>query len=184
MFLTVDEVRDRLRLDDIDDSSLSDEDLNLLIIGKIDELQGLLGFDIVETSHKQYIRNYHDNLLILDYLNVLEVYQVLVNNKELCESEYTLDENLGILYFNNTQNGFLIIKYLCGLNETQLNTLIKPLLLDMITYKLDDNPERNATSIKEGDISIGYDTTQLLGQRINTRIQELRNSYTTKVRLI
>ena len=184
MCLSINEVRNRLNLESIDDADLSDDDINLLIINKLDELQGLLGFDIVETSHKQYIRNYNDNLLILDYLNVLEVYEVSLNNTILCESEYVLDENLGIIYFNKTQNGFLIIKYTCGLNETQLNTLIKPLLLDMITYTLNDNPELNATSIKEGDVSIGYDATLLLGQKINNRIQNLKNSYSTKVRLI
>lgn len=184
MCLSINEVRNRLNIDGIDDSGLSDDSINLLIINKLDELQGLVGFDILETSHKQYIHNYNDNLLILDYLNVLDVYEVIVNGTVLCESEYVLDESLGILYFNKTQNGFLIIKYTCGLNETQLNTLIKPLLLDMITYNLNNNPEQDATSIKEGDISIGYDATLLLGQRINNRIQDLKNSYSTKVRLI
>lgn len=173
-----------MSIEGIDDSGLSDDSIDLLILNKLDELQGLLGFDILETSHKQYIRNYNDNLLILDYLNVLDVYEVIVNDTVLCESEYVVDENLGIIYFNQTQNGFLVIKYTCGLNEIQLNTLIKPLLLDMITYTLNDNPEQNATSIKEGDVSIGYDATLLLGQRINNRIQTLKNSYSTKVKLI
>lgn len=184
MVLTVSDIRKYLSLNNVDDKDWSDDDLELLLNNKFEELQGLLGFDIVETSHKQYNRNYRGDTLILDYLNVLEIYEIQIDGGILGEDEYVLDENLGIIYFNKPQHGFIIIKYTCGLKDQEYNTLIKPLLLDMITYSVDNNPNKDATSIKEGDISITYDSTLVLGARINNRIKELRNQFSTKIRLL
>lgn len=181
--LTVDELRILLKINNIT-TEFTDEELEYLINQKIIELQGLLGFDITPTTHTEIIRHYHDNKLILNYYNLTTIQELTLNNINISDMVQVIDNELSIIYFIKNMHGLLKITYITCLPENKIITYINPLLGDMIMYTLQDNWGKDATTIKEGDVSVSYDANLSLGNRILTRIQDLKNAYNARVRLI
>ena len=54
----------------------------------------------------------------------------------------------------------------------------------MIIYSITNNSDGDISSIKEGDVSINYDNSTTLGNRINARITDLINRYSARLRML
>ena len=64
--------------------------------------------------------------------------------------------------------------------------LLDLLFVDMVTYDLSNNNGVGngvVSSIREGDVSVNYDTNSSLGNRIYSRIEDLKQRYTKTARI-
>ena len=168
----------------------NDEELETLINYKISELSGLLGFNITETDESETVYHFKDDRIILTRYPVQSIESVTLNNEELFDCKYMLDNRIGIVYFKKRLHGLLVVNYVTGLSQEDIVNVIEPLLVDMITYDLKNRNnslgDGVVSSIREGDVSVNYDTNSSLGNRIYTRIEDLKQRYTktARVRLI
>ena len=60
--------------------------------------------------------------------------------------------------------------------DTWINSNLKSLIMDMVLYSCQDSLIRDASSIKEGDVSINLTTNTGLGADITKRLDNLRNN--------
>ena len=165
---------------------LSDDELLVFVDYKVHELEGLLGFNVEETERNEshFIRK--GNNLLLNFYPIVEVSEVKVNNKVLDEDSYIVDSNIGVIYFNSNicLKGFVEVSYSSGLPYFIVKSIITPLVTDMIIYSITNNSDGDISSIKEGDVSINYDNSTTLGNRINARITDLINRYSARLRML
>lgn len=76
------------------------------------------------------------------------------------------------------------MSYSSGLPYFIVKSIITPLVTDMIIYSITNNSDGDISSIKEGDVSINYDNSTTLGNRINARITDLINRYSARLRML
>ena len=70
----------------------------------------------------------------------------------------------------------LIVQYTSKESDSFINSKILPLAYDMLLYELDSSPTKNASSVKEKDVSLNFDTNNSLIALINQRMNTLKNS--------
>jgi hypothetical protein len=162
-----------------------DDEFDLLVKYKLSEISGLLGFNIMGSDESQTVYQFKDDRIVLTKYPVQSIESVTLNNEELFDECYTLDRNIGVVYFNKKLNGLLMVNYVTGLSHEDIVNVIEPLLVDMIAYDLTNNNlgDGVVSSIREGDVSVNYDTKSSLGNRVYTRIEELRQRYTKTARI-
>lgn len=176
----INEFRTLLKFEGISLDDYTDEELNLLINSKINELKGLTGIDIVPVHRRQNNHDFKGDTLRLDFYPVHDLANITLNGCPIHSHEFNVDNDLGIIYFNNIIRGNVEVKYLSGISDDVLNGSIIPLVREMVIYALTYN---NAgvgdavSSIKEGDVSINYDTNNGRGSRISSRIADLKSRY-------
>lgn len=178
--LDINELRTLLKFEGIDLSNYSDDELSILVSSKSRELTGLLGLDITPAHRRQHISKFRGDRIRLDFYPVIRVASIHYSQGPLKPCDYHVDYDLGIITFNNKLNGNIDIKYLSGLSDDVQNTLIEPLLRDMVAYTFTYNQYGfgdGISSIREGDVSINYDTSNSRGNRIVTRINDIKNKY-------
>ena len=83
-------------------------------------------------------------------------------------------------------SGMLVVEYVSGLSEKDITGKIIPLIFDMGKYMLSTNFQNTGSisSMKEADVSINYDTSTSLGNLILSRINNLKNSYSCKIKVL
>ena len=185
--ITPAELRERLILNGVSDSVIEDDSvLGNLINLKIEELISLTSIPIKDTSRKQIIPNFKGKLFESEYYPINDINSFKINNTELTDDDYLLDETNGIFYLKKAFNGLLVIEYTQKVSEDFLTSIINPLIVDMITYHYSNNAGDNGSvsSIKEMDTTVSYDTGNSLGNRIYSRIESLKqnNLYSARVR--
>lgn len=168
---------------------LDDDGLNNLIGFKVKELMGLLGVDLVPVQREYMIQKFKSNKIFLNFYPVLSIENITIGKDEV--EDYIVNKNIGVVYLEDICDGMLHVDYTTKLPDKDINVIIKPLLMDMVMYDLINKGnkinEGSVSTIKEGDVSVSYDTSSNLGNRIYTRIGDLRlkySSYNTKVRLM
>lgn len=176
----------------------TDEELQVLVDSKIDELEGLIGADIRPHDRQKTIGKFKGKSIQLNFYPVINVADVVINGFHLKKYEYGVNYDLGIIYFNHLVRGHVTVYYTTGMSDRDFSFVVAPLIKDMVSYALNYNEglkfnkgisgEGTIASLKEGDVSIGfsYDTSLSLGNRIYTRIEDLKNkyNYNTRVRWI
>lgn len=179
--LDIEELRILLKFEGIDLTDYTDEEITVLINSKTRELKGLLGLDIIPVHRKETSHHFRGEKLRLDFYPVKEMHAVIVDGEYLKHKDYSVDYNLGILRFKNKQYGSNVtVEYLSGLSDDDMETLIKPLISDMVIYTLtstDPSSPEGLSSVKEGDVSVSYDTSNSRGALINNRITDIRNRF-------
>ena len=167
-------------------SELSDEDIKLLLESKITELIGYTNIEINPTNHKDIHRNFESNLYEVDFYPVQEISDFKIGSKTLTSDDYILDEERGILYLHSIMSGMLVVEYVSGLSEKDINGKIIPLIFDMGKYMLSTNFQNTGSisSMKEADVSVNYDTSTSLGNLILSRINNLKSSHSCKIKVL
>lgn len=165
---------------------LSDEQLGLLLTNVINELTGYTNVPITPTNHKTIHRDWIGDMLELDYYPVRNITSLKIGSKTLTDDDYVLDESLGILYFNSHLSGMLVIEYCCLVSDDVINNFVNPLLFDIIKYRLTTNFSSDGvmSSMKEGDVSVNFDTSSSLGNLIQGRINDLKNHYSIRIKVL
>lgn len=184
--LDIKTLKEQLNLENISYEGFEDSQLELLLTNIINELIGYTNAPINPTTHKRIIRDFKSDMLELDYYPVKEISNITVGSKTLSNDEYVLDETLGILYFNSKLSGLLTCEYVCEVSSDTIDNLINPLVFDMIKYRLTTNFSTNGvmSSVKEGDVSVNYDTSSSLGNLIQSRINNLKMTYSIRIKVL
>lgn len=183
--ITPTDLKQKLILQGIPESKINDDTLEDLIDLKVEELLSLTNIPIKEVSRKQIIKDFKGDLFESNFYPVHTVNSFKINNTELTNDDYVLDETTGIFYLNTNHKGLLVIEYLQRVSEDFLTSVINPLIVDMITYhySTDNAGTGSVSSIKEMDTSINYDTSNSLGNRIYNRIESLKQNNTFSARI-
>ena len=147
---------------------------------QFDKIASETGLELNPTSHTdvEFNFNWDSKDYNLKHYPVKEIHQVKVDNKCICPKDYILDKNNGRLRFLKKlpKGEALIIEYITCESDSFINSKIVPLAYDMLLYELDKSPTKNASSVKEGDLSINYDTGTSLNALIINRLNDLKNS--------
>ena len=164
----------------------SDEDLELLLTNITNELIGYTNAPINPVSHKRIIRDFQSDMLELDYYPIKEISSLQIGSKNLSDDDYVLDDTLGILYFHSELSGLLSCQYICELSDAVIDNIINPLVFDMVKYRLTTNFSGTGvmSSVKEGDVQVNYDTSTSLGNLIQNRINNLKSTYSIRIKVL
>lgn len=159
------------------DGTGSDEDLRETLKKRL-ELE--LGLPLTPKLTKKVELHFDDDLIMVENYPIQRIKTFRIGNTTLNEEDYILDESKGIIYLTNHYIGLLYLEYCYGLNEDEYN----PLLDLMIEYETDTGWNKNASSIKENNVTVNYDTSLGKGARIQSMITDLRNKYNCVVEMI
>ena len=164
------------------ETSLTDTELDLLSSFKINDLERRLGVHIQAHNNVEFINRFeYTDTLVLEEYPILNIEHLIIDGAELNNDEYTVSYENGIIYLNNPYHGNVKVEYTSGFSQELYNVFIESLIGDLISY---DPSIDTVSSMSEGDSSINYDTGSLLGSRINRKIDDLRNTFCVKARLI
>lgn len=166
------------KLNNIDISSFSTDELKTLYQYKLNQLEELLGFNITPTKHTDYHLMFHGPTLLLDFYPVLSIDKIMFDGS-IIDLDYKIDNDDGIIYINTPLAGDLEVEYTAGFTDEQYTHVILPLLYDFICYNIHvaGNNSNEISSIKEGEVTVNYDTNNTWYTKINNRINNLRHSY-------
>lgn len=139
-----------------------------------------LGLPLTPQSSKKIEKSFDGDIILVENFPILTVETLKIGNNILSHDDYILNESEGCIYLNNNQSGFLYLEYTFGLSEDEY----KPLLDLMIEYENDNSWNKNASSIKENNVAVNYDTNLSKGALIQSMIQDLRNKYGCLVEMI
>ena len=155
----------------------SDEDLKEKLKKRL-ELE--LGLPLTPKPTKKVEPNFDDDLVMVEDYPIQRISTFRIGKNTLGEGDYILDESKGIIYLNNHYNGLLYLEYCYGLDEDEYD----PLLDLMVEYETDTGWNKNASSIKENNVTVNYDTSLGKGALIRSMIDDLRNKYSCVVEMI
>ena len=184
--INVSKLKQQLDLEGISHDDFTDNQLELLLTNVVTELMGLSNVPIQATNHKTIVRDFVGDLLELDYYPVKNITSLKIGSKTLTADDYILDDNLGIVYFNSNLSGMLVVEYCCQISDDAISNIVNPLIFDIIKYRLTTNFTTTgvASSVKEGDVQVNYDTNSSLGSLIQGRINDLKSCYSIRIKVL
>lgn len=174
------ELQQYLDFKGVDTSDLSVEDLDYFIRLKMEEIQSLTGVPIFPVQHEYFKRRFRSDHVILPFYPLHQIISLTVNGEEPL---YDYVAETGIIYFDKVVRGIIKIEYKVKISDSSLAELIDPLIRDMAEYGLTSDPTVGANSVKEGDVTVYYDSNLSLGSRILKQLDYLRN-YIPRVRMV
>lgn len=182
MLMDIPKLRTLLKFEGISLDDYTDDELNILVKSKVDELSGLLGLDVNPVHRLQTITGFKGEIVRLDFYPVYDFHSIRVDGECLCRRDYHVDIRLGLVYLHKPIMGTVEVKYISGLSDDFMRNIITPLIKDMVAYSLTYNQwgmGGPVSSIKEGDVSVNYDTNNGLGSRINNQIADIKSRYSS-----
>ena len=184
--MNVEDLKDLLDLEGVSYEDISDEDLELLLQTKINELSGLTNLPLESTNHKDIVRGFDGDIYEVDHYPLGEVSSFTIGSTTLSADDYVCDNERGILYLNTLCSGMLVIEYSSKLSDDFVTKNINPLLFDMVKYGLTTGFSKDGvmSSMKEGDVQVNYDTSSSLGNLIYARINNLKGAYSPRIRML
>lgn len=159
----------------------SEDELQSMIDEALEYIEFAAEISITPQKHvdiEKFIGEKH----LLKYYPVLTIDKIGINGETI--EDYEIDKEAGIIYFNKHYRGFLKVEYTVGLSEEDIQRYVNPLLRKLVIYNLNNDITRDATSFKEGEVSITVDPTLTEGAVINQMINNLKNRFSCKVDLI
>lgn len=155
----------------------SEEDLKETLKKRL-ELE--LGLPLTPTLCKLMDNSFDDDLIMLQNFPVKSIKSLKIGEDILSEEDYVVDESKGIIYLKAHYSGFLYLEYDYCLSEAEF----MPLLDLMMEYESDNGWDKNASSIKENNVTVSYDTSLGKGAIIQNMINDLRLRYSVYVEMI
>ena len=139
-----------------------------------------LGLPLQEKTTKELNNSYTGSEILLENYPLQSIQELKINDTIIDPSECIIFEDEGIIQLPREYQGRLYIEYTYGINESEY----MPLLDLMLEYETSTDYKKDATSVKELNVSINYDTRFSKGALIQEMITELRNRYHCVVRMI
>lgn len=160
--------------------SYSDEDIINLLKIQLMKIESETGFNLspVPRTDMELNFNFDSQDYNLKHYPVDDVFKVKVDHKRICPKDYIVDKENGRLRFLKKldEGEALIVQYTSKESDSFITSKILPLAYDMLIYELDTSPAKNASSIKENNVSINYDTNNSFATLINQRLNDLKAS--------
>ena len=173
-------VKSFLTSKDISLESYSDEDIANLLKVQLMKIESETGLNVFPVPHTDMELNFNWDSLDynLKYYPVQDVFKVKVDHKKIHSCDYIVDKDNGRLRFLKKldEGEALIVQYTSKESDSFITSKILPLAYDMLRYELDTSPAKNASSIKENNVSINFDTSNSLCAIINQRLADLKQS--------
>ena len=116
------------------------------------------------------------NYLINDY-PITEIKEIKIDNKTIQQNQYLINLESGIIRWKTPQDGDTLKITYTKTIKTETLQQIENLILNLITYQLTENPD--IQTIKEGDVSITYNTNNNLSNKIKEQLENLKNAQNT-----
>ena len=182
VIITVDELKTRLSLAGIDYSKYDDNDLETLITLTIQKIENITDLPIVEprniTEFTKKIR--WADIYVTDYYPIINP-SVTLNEEEL-QLKY-IDDDKGILYFEDKQYGDLKVEYSIQYDNIQL---LQSLITDMIILDIEsDTVHGTWNSVKEGDVSVTYGSgSGGLTEKVDDTLNNLSGYYQPRAKML
>lgn len=175
-----DEIRAYLKLHNIS-GDYTDEELDSLINMMINHIQGETGRELTPTTHNDSELHFNTSRgeYNLKHYPVTEIKSIYLDQTFIYPSDYILNKESGIIKFLKPLPPVcecLYVEYTSCESDEWITTYISPLLGDLLVYNLMDDSLKNATSVKEGDVSVNYDSGNSLLALINKRLDRIRTS--------
>jgi len=175
----------------------TDEELQILVESKINELEGITGINFHPSDETKIVGKFKGKVFELNDYPVTQVVNVFVNDCPLRRSEYNVNYDLGIIYFKHFVKGSVKVQYSVGFSEIDFEYSIFPLIKDMVAYTISFGKSNLslggwgylASSLKEGDVSINFssgatgDGAYGYTGSINNKIDELKKKYAYSARV-
>lgn len=160
--------------------SYSDKDLYNLLAIQFMKIESETGLNLSPVPRTDVELNFNWDSLDynMKYYPVEHVFKVKVDHKTICPHDYIVDNENGRLRFLKKlkEGEALIVQYTSKESDSFITSKILPLAYDMLFYELDTSPTKNASSIKENEVSINFDTKNSFNALINQRLEDLKNS--------
>ena len=182
VIITVDELKTRLSLAGIDYSKYDDNDLETLITLTIQKIENITDLPILEprniTEFTKKIR--WADIYVTDYYPIINP-SVTLNEEEL-QLKY-IDNDKGILYFEDKQYGDIKVEYSIQYDNIQL---LQTLITDMITIDIQgDTLNGQWNNIKEGDVSVSVGGNgNSLYETVDSRLNDLSGYYQPRAKML
>lgn len=171
----IDETSDENTSDD--SSNNTSEDLREVLKKRL-ELE--LGLPLTPKSCKKVEPHFDDEYIMVENFPIQSVTSLKIGNKIFNAEEYILDESKGIIYLKSQCSGLLCLEYTYCLSDDEYG----PLLDLMVEYETDTGWNKNASSIKENNVTVSYDTSMGKGARIQSMINDLKLKYSCYVEMV
>ena len=114
--MDVQKLKTLLKFDGITTDDFTDEELQLLIDIKTDELEGLTGVDIRPQDRVKTKGRFNGKMIELSFYPVLQIADITVNGYPLRPFDYHFNSDLGIIYFHHRiRRGFVRVEYTNGI---------------------------------------------------------------------
>lgn len=185
MSIDVTIVKNYLKLQGIN-IELTDDELEALIYFEINQIEAETGRELKITSHID--TEFHFNTSRMEYnlkhYPVTEILEVSIDNQIISSENYVVNKDVGIIKFIKQLPPYcnvLKVDYTSKETDNWILTNVQPLLLDMIKYRLNNTPLKNVASVKEGDVSVNYDTANSEYTLITQRLKQLRMKTVTRM---
>ncbi len=148
------------------------------------DLESRIGFSLDKQTSK-FIDEVDDKIIVLPDSNIVEIKGMTVQNSSILDDINMIDYENGIIYFNRRVSGIFIVEYsYYNINLEAYETFVKPLLKQMYDYHTNDDITKTASTVKEGEVSITYDSNLTEGAVINSKIETLKKLFKVYSRLI
>ena len=180
--ISVEELKTRLRLANVNYEAYDDNDLETLITLTIQKIENITDLPILEprniTEFTKKIR--WADIYVTDYYPIINP-SVTLNEEEL-QLKY-IDNDKGILYFEDKQYGELKIEYSIQYDNIQL---LQSLITDMITIDIEgDTLNGQWSNIKEGDVSVSVGGNgNSLYETVDSRLNDLSGYFQPRVKML
>ena len=182
--ITVDELRLLLRLNGIDDSEYTDEDLQTLIDYYIKMFDSLICFNYrIQRYNDFYPVDGRFDSLLLNHYPVTRILTLTVDNNDHAKDIREINHKSGVVYFIRPLMGDVRISYCSGWTQRAIERYIIPVIVDLIIYGIKYGDGGFISSITEGDVSVSFDTNNGLLD-VNQRIKDLNRRFCPKARML
>lgn len=131
-----------------------------------------------DESYEDYKPSFNSDVYVTQQYPLQSVTSITLNGVEVTPEKVT---NEGVIYFNSTKQGKLIVQYTVGMSTTDIQNLLVPLVVALIENK----EGRNLSSVTEGDVSVSYNNSSGVSSvTIDSLVSEIRDKYTSRVMLL
>lgn len=181
IIITVDELKTRLRLANVDYSGYTDNDLETLITLTIQKIENITDLPILEPRNiTEFTKMRWSDTYVTDY------YAIINPSVTLNEQEVTLkyiDNLKGILYFKKKQYGDIKVEYNIQYDNI---SLLQDLITDMIIIDIQgDTLNGQYSNIKEGDVSVSVGGNgNSLYETVESRLNDLSGYFQPRVKML
>lgn len=161
---------------------MTEENYNDDILRKklLQQLEVEVGLPLIPKSAKELERDFQGSEILLSHYPIKDIKELKIDGKIIDLEDSIILEDEGVIHLPQEYSGIVYVEYTYGISEAEF----LPILELMVEYESDTDWKKDASSIKEINVSVSYDTSLSKGSRIQAMIDDLRNRHNCLVRMI
>lgn len=161
----------------------TDSQLQILIDYVINIISSETGRDINPRTREDVELHFKGREYNLRHYPVRTIDNVYRDDTLIIATNYVVDYETGIIHFINPvpKGDVLRVEYTTQESDDFINNNIIPLMVDMIIQNMSAPELQGASSIKEGNTSINFDSNLSFSANINRRLSKLRRKGLTRM---